>query len=87
MDLTILVRYTTSSYLQYFTTDAHPLDWLNMTSYYAAAFKTGSYPSVSKDQIFMWSRPHPALATAPDPVGPPTNHEIVGFFSDIFFVV
>ncbi|KAG6376987.1 glycoside hydrolase family 71 protein [Boletus reticuloceps] len=50
--------------------------WLSMTSYYATAFKTGTYPAVSKDQIIMWSRPHPASATAPDPVGPPTNHQI-----------
>ncbi|KAN0087472.1 glycoside hydrolase family 71 protein [Tylopilus felleus] len=50
--------------------------WLNMTSYYATAFKTGTYPTISKDQIFMWSRPHPAFATAPDPVGPPANYQI-----------
>ncbi|KAH0831955.1 glycoside hydrolase family 71 protein [Lanmaoa asiatica] len=50
--------------------------WLNMTSYYATAFKTGTYPTISKDRIFMWSRPHPALATAPDPVARPTNYEI-----------
>lgn len=51
--------------------------WLNMTSYYATAFKTGTYPAISKDKIVMWSRPHPALATAPDPVGQPTNYVIV----------
>lgn len=50
--------------------------WLNLTSYYATAFKTGSYPAVTKDQIVMWSRPHPALATAPDPVGQPQNFQI-----------
>ncbi|KIK99634.1 glycoside hydrolase family 71 protein [Paxillus rubicundulus Ve08.2h10] len=50
--------------------------WLNLTSYYAAAFKTGSYPAITKDKIIMWSRPHPALATAPDPVGQPTNFQI-----------
>lgn len=50
--------------------------WLNLTLYYATAFKTGSYPPVTKDQIVMWSRPHPALATAPDPVGQPQNFQI-----------
>jgi len=50
--------------------------WLNMTSYYATAFKTGTYPTISKDQIFMWSRPHPANATAPDPVARPTNYQV-----------
>ncbi|KAH7885391.1 glycoside hydrolase family 71 protein [Phlebopus sp. FC_14] len=50
--------------------------WLNLTLYYATAFKTGSYPTVTKDQIIMWSRPHPALATAPDPVGQPANFQI-----------
>ncbi|KAG8214499.1 glycoside hydrolase family 71 protein [Butyriboletus roseoflavus] len=50
--------------------------WLNMTSYYATAFKTGTYPTISKDRIIMWSRPHPAFATAPDPVSRPTNYQI-----------
>ncbi|KAF8555251.1 glycoside hydrolase family 71 protein [Imleria badia] len=50
--------------------------WLSMTSYYATAFKTGTYPAISKDQIVIWSRPHPAFATAPDPVGRPANYEI-----------
>ena len=52
-----------------------------MVSHYATAFKTGKFPAVSKDQIVMWSRPHPALATATnDPVGPPANHQIVSTF-------
>lgn len=50
--------------------------WLNLTAYYAAAFKTGSFPSIPKDQIVMWSRPHPAYATAPDPVGQPKNFQL-----------
>lgn len=51
--------------------------WLDLTYYYATAFKTGSYPSIEKDKIFMWSRTHPTHATAPDPVGQPTNFELV----------
>ncbi|KAH7909032.1 glycoside hydrolase family 71 protein [Hygrophoropsis aurantiaca] len=50
--------------------------WLNMTSYYAAAFKNGSYPQITKDQLIMWSRPHPANATAPDAVGRPANYQL-----------
>jgi len=71
--------HTGSSIALYSTLlEAHPpIGWLNLTSYYSTAFKTGSYPPVTKDQIILWSRPHPALATAPDPVGQPTNFQIV----------
>ncbi|KAG6854668.1 hypothetical protein C0991_003316 [Blastosporella zonata] len=58
--------------------------WLNLTSYYAEAFKTGSYPAIEKDQLFMWSRTHPTQATAPDPVGQPTNFEL---FEDAVWAV
>lgn len=51
--------------------------WLNLTQYYATAFKTGQYPPIEKDAIFLWSRPHPASASAPDSVGPPANFELV----------
>lgn len=54
--------------------------WLTMTSYYATAFKTGTFPPISKDQVVMWSRPHPAFATAPDPVPQPANYQIVSSF-------
>ncbi|KAG0703796.1 glycoside hydrolase family 71 protein [Suillus ampliporus] len=51
--------------------------WLNLTSYYASAFKTGTYPTPTKDQLVMWSRPHPAAASASnDSVGRPTNYQI-----------
>ncbi|WVR05826.1 hypothetical protein IAU60_002851 [Kwoniella sp. DSM 27419] len=38
----------------------------SLTSYYATAFKTGSYPAITKDEIVMWARPHPHDATASD---------------------
>ncbi|KAH0586158.1 hypothetical protein H2248_007423 [Termitomyces sp. 'cryptogamus'] len=60
------------------------IGWLDLTSYYAAAFKTGSFPSIEKDKIFMWSRTHPTHATAPDPVGQPTNFEL---FEDAVWAV
>jgi Glycosyl hydrolase family 71 len=52
--------------------------WLDMTSYYAAAFKTGSYPAITQDKIYLWARPHPKNATATsDSVPKPTNFELV----------
>jgi len=58
--------------------------WLNLTQYYATAFKTGEYPTIEKDQIFMWSRPHSTQATAPDPVPQPTNFQL---FQDAIWAV
>jgi glucan endo-1,3-alpha-glucosidase len=52
-----------------------------MTSYYATAFKTGSYPTVTKDQIFLWARPHPKDANSGDSVGKPTTWETVRLVS------
>ncbi|WVQ85464.1 hypothetical protein IAT38_007629 [Cryptococcus sp. DSM 104549] len=47
---------------------------LELTNYYATAFKTGSYPTISDDQIFMWARPHSHDATASsDSIGKPTG--------------
>lgn len=46
-----------------------------MTSYYATAFKTGSYPKITKDKVYMWARPHLKDATASsDSTGKPTNY-------------
>ncbi|EIN03509.1 glycoside hydrolase family 71 protein [Punctularia strigosozonata HHB-11173 SS5] len=48
--------------------------WLNMVPYYAQAFKTGANPTISTDHIYIWSRPHPADATACcDGIGKPAN--------------
>ena len=55
-----------------------------MTSYYATAYKTGSYPQIETDKIYMWARPHAVDADAPDPVGKPDNFQLV---SDIFLVL
>lgn len=51
--------------------------WLDMTNYYATAFKTGSYPAITEDKLYMWARPHPKDANAPDPVPQPTNFQLV----------
>lgn len=58
--------------------------WLGLTAYYASAFKTGTYPTIEKDQIYMWSRPHPAAAEAPDSVPQPTNYQL---FQDYVWAV
>ncbi|KAG5648432.1 hypothetical protein DXG03_005006 [Asterophora parasitica] len=50
--------------------------WLELTRYYATAFKTGHYPDIEADKIVMWSKPHPSQARAPDPIGQPTNFEL-----------
>ena len=51
--------------------------FLHMTKYFAMAYKTGSYPQISQDVIYLWARPHPKAAEAPDPVGKPKNYELV----------
>lgn len=48
-----------------------------MTNYYATAYKTGTYPQITEDKLYLWARPHPKDANAPDPVGKPTNYELV----------
>ncbi|TFY60490.1 hypothetical protein EVJ58_g5112 [Rhodofomes roseus] len=51
--------------------------WLAMTKYYATAFKTGSYPAITQDQLFMWARPHPKDAQASnDGTGQPTSYQL-----------
>ncbi|KAB5588576.1 Glucan endo-1,3-alpha-glucosidase agn1 [Ceratobasidium theobromae] len=51
--------------------------WLNMTFYYATAFKTGQYPIIVKDRIFLFARPHPANAKASnDTIEKPRDFEL-----------
>ncbi|KAI0794820.1 glycosyl hydrolase family 71-domain-containing protein [Abortiporus biennis] len=50
--------------------------WLDLMQYYITAYKTGTYPPITKDRVFLWSRLHPVNATASnDTVGKPTNYE------------
>jgi glucan endo-1,3-alpha-glucosidase len=52
--------------------------WLVLTAYYAQAFKTGVYPTIERDRVVMWARPHPRDAQASeDTVKKPTNFELV----------
>lgn len=48
--------------------------WLQLTKYYAQAFKTGSWPTIASDSIVVWARPHPKAATASsDSIGRPSG--------------
>lgn len=48
--------------------------WFDMSAYYIQAFKTGSYPAITQDVIYYWSRPHPKGATASaDQFGKPSG--------------
>jgi len=58
--------------------------WLHMTKYFATAYKTGSYPAITNDIVYVWARPHPKDANAPDSVGKPKNYEL---FEDAMFAV
>ncbi|KAF9646034.1 hypothetical protein BDM02DRAFT_318271 [Thelephora ganbajun] len=52
--------------------------WLDMTTYYANAFKTGSFPAIDQDKIYLWARPHPRDATASsDPLGKPQSYQLM----------
>ncbi|KAL0959133.1 hypothetical protein HGRIS_014424 [Hohenbuehelia grisea] len=51
--------------------------WLDIMQYYITAFKTGAFPAVSADRIFLWARLYPAGADAPDSIGRPFNWQFV----------
>ena len=51
--------------------------WLALNAYFARAFKEGRMPQIKHDKIFVWARPHPKDATAPDTVPRPGNWELV----------
>ena len=54
------------------------LGWLDLQQYYISAFKSGVYPSVLRDRIFLWARLHPASADAPqDGIGRPSGWQYV----------
>ena len=55
----------------------HVIGWLDLIKYYVAAYKTGTYPAITKDRVYLWARLYPANATAPDPVGRPANYQWV----------
>lgn len=48
-----------------------------MTAYYARAFKTGAYPTILRDKVYVWARPHLRDAHSSDHVPQPTNYQLV----------
>jgi hypothetical protein len=49
--------------------------------YYIIGFKTGEYPVILKDRVFVWGRLYPKDVDVPgDPVGRPRNWEFVRNF-------
>ncbi len=56
--------------------------WLDLNEYFAHAFKTGAYPPIERDRIFMWSRPHLKDAEATDDKVPrPDRWQLVRMLS------
>src|SRR5260370_25980813 len=50
-----------------------------MTKYYSDAWRTGTYPTITKNQIFLSARPHSRDQVIDnDPVGQPSNWQWVG---------
>ncbi|KAF8150452.1 glycoside hydrolase family 71 protein [Mycena galopus ATCC 62051] len=58
--------------------------WLHLNSFFARAFKDGAYPPIERDQIFIWGRPHPRAADAPESVPRPRNWELT---DDVFWAI
>ena len=58
--------------------DGYPhVGWLYLNAYFASAFQTGKFPTITKDQIFVWARPHPKDAITKDTVPRPRNWQLV----------
>lgn len=52
--------------------------WLDLQQYYISAFKSGVYPNILRDRVFLWARLHPANADAlQDGIGRPSRWEYV----------
>ncbi|KAI0292805.1 glycoside hydrolase family 71 protein [Russula brevipes] len=58
--------------------------WLELNAYFARAFKEGRMPPIERDKIFVWARPHPKNAIAPDTIPRPRDWELA---DDKFWVV
>jgi glucan endo-1,3-alpha-glucosidase len=58
--------------------------WLDMGKMYAQVFKSGSWSAITKDQIYIWTRPHPASAISNDWLGKPTGWNWVSNFRQLF---
>ncbi|KAF4573215.1 hypothetical protein EYR36_007725 [Pleurotus pulmonarius] len=54
--------------------------WLDLNQYYIEAYKTGSYPSISRDHVFLWARLFPAAASTTDSVSRPDRADFTQDF-------
>lgn len=55
------------------------LPWLRLNAYFAEAFRTGRYPALEEDLVYVWARPHVKGAVASnDSVDRPDNWQLVG---------
>ena len=51
--------------------------FLDLTKYFSTAYKTGSYPTIEEDKLYLFARPHAKDATATaDSVAKPTNADM-----------
>jgi glucan endo-1,3-alpha-glucosidase len=57
--------------------------WLDLQEYYIRAYKTGTYPRVERDRLFLWGRLYPARAQSQDSLKVPMNSEFVSFFPSL----
>jgi glucan endo-1,3-alpha-glucosidase len=55
--------------------------WLDLMQYYIKGYKTGAYPAITRDRVFLWARKYPANASAPDHVGKPDHWDYVSMTS------
>jgi len=62
--------------------------WLDLQQYYISAFKSGVYPSVLRDRVFLWARLFPASAEVPqDQIGKPSGWQHVGSLAGLLIDV
>lgn len=68
----------------YVTSDFPHEDVLTLNLFYATAWKTGAYPAITQDKIWVMARPHPASASASsDPYGQPEYASWASLFSSL----
>lgn len=65
--------------------DGYPHEaWLRLNSFFARAFKDGTYPEITRDVICVWARPHPKDAIANEEVPRPDNWELT---DDLMWII
>ena len=81
-----ILRFPSSHVYGTLTQDALK-GWLDLQQYYISAFKSGVYPSVLRDRIFLWARLYPANSDVPqDHIGKPSGWQQVCPFRHSLFL-